>query len=260
MAVLNVSPESFYEGSVRSGAAAVAEAARRFADAGAELIDVGAMSTAPYLETEISPEEETRRMVSAVEAVAATCELPISADTTKPAVAAAALAAGARILNDVSGLRTAGMGAVAATAEAVILMASPDPAIEASAGEHASPVERVRADLLSALARAEQAGIDGATIAVDPGIGFYRQTGWPPAEFACATLAGLASLTDLGYPILVGVSRKSFLGEVTGRGVEERLAASLAATAIAVYNGCSIVRTHDVAATRDAVRVAQALR
>ena len=115
--------------------------------------------------------------------------------------------------------------------------------------------------LLDSLARAQRAGIGRGEIVLDPGIGFFLRAGVPATAFNCAVLDQLAALADLGCPLLVGVSRKSFIGRLTGRAdPADRLAGSLAATAVAVYNGAAIIRTHDVAATRDAVRVAEAIR
>jgi dihydropteroate synthase len=256
MAALNVSPESFYEGSVAGDAAALRAAAQQAMEEGADIIDIGARSTAPYRDTAIPLAEEVRRMTRAVEVVAAAVRVPVSADTTRATVATAALAAGARIINDVSGLRgDAAMADIAAQGEGVVLMAAPD-----GEGDDA-PLAQVRRLLVDSLARAQRAGIAPGEIVLDPGIGFFTRSGVPAASFTCAVLDQLGALADLGCPLLVGVSRKSFIGHLTGRGAAgERLAGSLAATAVAVYNGASIIRTHDVAATRDAVRVAQAIR
>ena len=256
MAAINVSPESFFAGSVRVDDGALREAAERAAEEGADLIDIGARSTAPYLDTAVPPDEEVRRMTRAVHVVVAAVRVPVSADTTRAAVAAAALAAGARIVNDVSGLRgDAAMADIAAQGEGVVLMAAPDGAA------NGAPIEHVRDLLVDSLARAQRAGIGRGEILLDPGIGFFLRAGVPATAFNCAVLDQLAMLADLGCPLLVGVSRKAFIGHLTGRvDPAERIAGSLAATAIAVYNGAAIIRTHDVAATRDAVRVAEAIR
>jgi dihydropteroate synthase len=256
MAALNVSPESFYAGSVHGDAGALRAAAQQAVAEGADIIDIGARSTAPYRDTVIPLAEEVRRMTWAVEALAAVVGAPLSADTTSATVAAAALAAGARIINDVSGLRADGaMADIAAQGEGVVLMASPG---AQSAGE---PVPQVRDLLRDSLARAQRAGIERREIVLDPGIGFFTRSGLSAAAFNCAVLAQLRDLAALGCPLVVGVSRKAFLGHLTGRSEPaERLAGSLAATSVAVYNGASMIRTHDVAATRDAVRVAEALR
>ncbi len=257
MAVLNVSPESFYRGSVSAGRVAIRDRARRYVDEGADFIDIGAMSTAPYLETRIEEDEERRRMVGAVETVAGAVSVPISADTSRSGVASAALEAGAAIVNDVRGLRGDGMCEVAATAQAVILMASPRDEVRR---RPLDPIEIVTADLRAATERASAGGVRADRIVLDPGVGFYVHTGWSAVEFNSTVLRRLAELGALGFPLLVGISRKSFIAALTERKEPgERLAGSLAATAIAVRNGASIVRTHDVAATLDAVRVARAL-
>jgi len=260
MGVINVSPESFYRDSVWEDAAALTEAAVRLESEGADFIDIGAMSTAPYLATVVPPEEELRRMTWAIEKLAGVVRVPLSADTQRADVAAAALGCGARILNDVAGLRgDPGMAAVARAAEGVVLMASEIglPAFPSTAAPH----EVARAALEHSLALADTAGISRQRIVLDPGIGFFTHLRQPAVEFNCGVLRALRELEPLGQPLLVGVSRKSFIGKLTGRiDPAERLAGSLAASAVAVYNGACIVRTHDVGATRDAVRVAEALR
>ena len=256
MAALNVSPESFYGGSVLSDRSALGDAAQRAVDDGADIIDIGARSTAPYLQGAIALEEEVRRMLRAVETVTAAVSVPVSADTTHATVATAALAAGARIVNDVSGLRAdPAMADIAAQGEGVVLVASP-------LGECTdAPIDQVRDLLRDSLARAERAGIGAAEIVLDPGIGFFVRAGVPPVAFTCTVLDQLDRLRDLGAPLAVGVSRKAFIGRLTGqRDPANRLAGSLAAAALAVYRGAALIRTHDVAATRDAVRVAQAIR
>jgi dihydropteroate synthase len=256
MAALNVSPESFYAGSVVRDEGALRAAAERAEAEGADFIDVGAMSTAPYLDTRIPAEEERRRLAAALEIVAGCVSVPLSADTARAEVAAAALDAGARIINDVTGLRgDPRMLAVAARAEGVVLMASP------GGEEDAEPLARVRRLLSESLERAEAAGIPAERIVLDPGIGFFTTAAVSPVRFNCLLIDGLAALAGLRRPLLIGVSRKSFVGRLTGKeDPADRLAGSLAATALAVYNGAAIVRTHDVAATRDAVRVAEAIR
>lgn len=256
MAVLNVSPESFYAGSVSADAGALRAAAQRAVAEGADFIDVGARSTAPYRDTDVSLADEVRRMTWALQAVVPAVAVPVSADTTRAAVAAAALAAGARIINDVSGLRgEAAMADVAAQSEGVVLMASPD------GGPDDAPLPQVRRLLEDSLARAARAGIAVGEIVLDPGIGFFTGSALPAAAFNLALLRDLEQLGALGCPLLVGVSRKAFIGRLTGRDeVADRLAGSLAAAAVAVYNGAAILRTHDVGATRDAARVADAIR
>lgn len=257
MAVLNVSPESFYRGSIREEASAIRDCALRYVDEGADFIDIGAMSTAPYLETAIGEDDERRRMVDAVAVVAGVVDVPISADTSRAGVARAALESGASIINDVGGLRGEGMPEAAASASGLILMASPGPE---PSRQVESPIAMVLEDLRAALDRAAGAGVVADRVVLDPGIGFYTNTQWSPLDFNLGVLRRLSDLEIFGRPLLVGISRKSFIGHLTERAdPDARLAGSLAATAIAVRNGASIVRTHDVAATLDAARVARAL-
>ncbi|MFN8627099.1 MAG: dihydropteroate synthase [Candidatus Binatia bacterium] len=254
--VLNVSPESFYRGSVARGRRDLQQRAERLVSEGADILDIGAMSTAPYLKTAISERDEIRRMAAAIRAVRRVSAVPISADTQRSRVAAAALDAGASIINDVSGFAAdPAMAAVAREAGGVILMATEH------APSTAHPITLILTLLRQGLRRARIARIAPERIVVDPGIGFFRQTAMPWYAFDCIVLARLSRLRRLGHPILVGVSRKSFLAKFTGHErAEERLFGSLAATALAVLNGTALVRTHDVAPTRDAIRVAEAIR
>jgi len=253
---INVSPESFYGGSVARGRAAVQTLAARMVEEGADVIDLGAMSTAPYRKGVISEADERHRMAAAVRAVTAVVDVPVSADTQRSRVAAAALQAGATIINDVSGLRAdPSMAGVARDAGGLILMAN-----EAGPSTRA-PMALIASLLRQCLTRARRARIDTSRIVLDPGIGFFRHAALPWHAFDCRVLRDLGALRGLDRPLLVGVSRKSFIGKLSGRDdPAERLSGSLAATAIAVYNGAALIRTHDVAATRDAVRVAMAIR
>jgi dihydropteroate synthase len=261
LGALNVSPESFYPGSVRRHGADLVSAALAMVDAGAALVDVGARSTAPYLPTAIPETEEVDRLARAVEAVAAKVPVPVSADTASARAARAALDAGAQIVNDVSGLRDPAMAAlVRAAARGHVLMASPS-APGCASGVAGTPIERVRALLEQAQGRARAAGIPEAQVVLDPGIGFFRDDGLPAEEWDALVLARLDQLRDLGRPLAVAVSRKSFVGAVTGRArPDDRLAGSLAAATAAVLHGAVLVRAHDVAETVDAVRVAERLR
>jgi dihydropteroate synthase len=255
---LNVSPESFYSGSVVVDADRLLQAGAAMARAGAAWLDVGAMSTAPYLEARIPEALEADRLHWAVGLLTTKLDLPVSADVSRVGPARAALEAGARMINDVTGLvGDPGLARLIAEAGAgLVLMAGP--AAAPPAGE---PVATVRAALQRSLAIARGAGIPGKRILVDPGIGFFRGDGvaWP--DWDCRVLAGLPALRTLGRPLYVGVSRKSFIGAVAGvEDPAERLPGSLAATAAAVLGGAHVIRAHDVAETVQAVRVAQAIR
>jgi len=257
MAVLNVSPESFHQGSVRTDIQGIVETAEAMASAGADIIDIGAMSTAPYLKTHISEEEETGRLVRAIEAIVAQIPTPISVDTQRTKPAAAALAAGARIVNDVSGLKRdpAMANLIADSGAGVILMAS-----ETVPGS-GSPMQRVCTALNESLRLAEQAGISTNRIILDPGIGFFRQPEIPWYEWDCVVLRELASLRAFGLPLLIGVSRKSFIGKLLDKpGTADRLLGSLACATIAINNGAHIIRAHDVKETIETARIAERLR
>lgn len=257
MGALNVSPESFHAGSVHTEADDLVAAALAMVDAGASLIDVGARSTAPYGGSAIANEDERERLARAVEALAAKLPVPISADTARPGPARAALDAGARVINDVSGLRDPAVACLVSERGAgVILMALPS-----GAPSSAGPIATVKALLKESAERARIAGIPDERVVLDPGIGFFRDESIAWDEWDSAVLAGLEELDDLRRPLCVGVSRKSFLGAITGRArTGDRLAGSLAATAVAVLHGAALIRTHDVAETLDAVRVAERIR
>jgi dihydropteroate synthase len=233
-------------------------------EAGAALIDVGARSTAPYLPTAIDEAEEAERLGRAVGALAAKVPVPISVDTARARVAEVALDAGARIVNDVSGLRDPALAALARRrGVGLVLMASPPSPEPGAAAPDAGPdpVGSVRRLLEGALHRARAAGLAEDRLVLDPGIGFFRDQPLRWDEWDVAVLADLGALAPLGRPLCVGVSRKSFIGALTGRAdPEHRLPGSLAATAIAVLNGAALIRTHDVGPTLDAVRVAERAR
>jgi dihydropteroate synthase len=255
-AAINVSPESFYSSSVARGRRALQQRAELMLEEGADLLDIGAMSTAPYRKGLISEAEEMRRITAAVEALREVARVPISVDTQRSRVAGAALRAGAAIINDVSGFAgDANMGRVARDAGGVILMAREErPSAQ-------SPVAQVGGLLRRALRRAAAAGIPAQRIVLDPGVGFFRRGILPWYEFDCVILAELRRFRRLGRPLLVGPSRKSFIGRLTQRDdPAQRLHGSLAAVSVAVYNGAAMIRTHDAAATLDAARVAAAIR
>jgi dihydropteroate synthase len=226
-------------------------------NAGANIIDVGAMSTAPYLKTAISVEEESERLTRAIEAIAPHVSIPISADTKRAAPAYAALTAGATIINDVGGLKfDPQMAEVIASAHVgVIIMASEN------TPRQGTPMQRVRAALEESLTIAARAHIPRDRIVLDPGIGFFRQPELPWHEWDRVVLRELSSLRDLGFPLLVGVSRKSFIGKILDQAnPADRLIGSLTCAALAVYNGAHIIRAHDVRETVEAVRMAEWLR
>ncbi|AEK72560.1 dihydropteroate synthase [Thermococcus sp. 4557] len=255
MGVINVSPESFYKGSVRDDGEGLIETAVKMVEDGATFIDIGAKSTAPYLETQIPVEEEVRRAVWAVKAIRDHVDVPISIDTTSARVAEEALKAGADVINDVTGLKgDAKMAEVATEYTAPVIVCA-----HGEVRNLSDPIHTVVDLLQGSIVIAEKHGIE--EVAIDPAIGFLRPE-WPPwYEWDSKVLANLNMLKIFGRPILIGVSRKSFIGAITDRKDPlERLPGSLAATAVAIFNGANIIRTHDVRETLDAVKMATFMR
>ncbi len=254
---INVGPESFYKGSVSGTEASLQQQVERMLAEGADLLDIGAMSTAPYLETAITEAEEIHRLTWAIGLVQKAVAVPISADTKRSRVARAALDAGAEVINDVSGLRhDPEMGElVARRARGVVIMASEtDPDAQ-------DPIETVGGLLDQSLQILWRVGVPEHRVVIDPGIGFFRKAAIPWYAWDCEVLRRLRELRKCERPLLVGLSRKSFIGQILELpDPADRLAGSLAATAIAVVNGAHLIRTHDVGPTREAVRMAEALR
>ncbi|MGK0550025.1 MAG: dihydropteroate synthase [Pyrobaculum sp.] len=272
MAVINLSPESFYKGSVADeDPVERALCLERHAD----VIDVGAMSTAPYLETWVPPEKELERLKKALPEIIKSVKIPVSVDTYRPQVAEYALKVGASIINDVTGgkLYPETCRIVADYGASVVLMArerEPRPGVD--------PITRVLDALRDFVTHFEKCGVDSGRIVVDPGVGFptlppgdqpyvvkgehrHGDPQWPWWKWDLYILSRLPSLRVLGKPILVGVSRKSFLRKIAGVATpDEVLPASLAAEALAVYKGAHVIRTHNPAETRQVVRLAEALR
>lgn len=257
MGIVNATPDSFSDGGRFLEPSAAVDHALRLADEGADVVDLGGESTRPGAPP-VPEAEELRRVVPVVEALRARgFPLPISVDTTKAAVARAAFAAGADLLNDVRALADPALARAAADAGVpVVLMHSRGgPADMASRAVYADVVAEVRAELEAALVRAEAAGIPRERTLLDPGLGFAKT-----AAQSVELLARLAELRSLGRPLLVGPSRKSFIGVVTGAPLSQRLPGTLAAVTAAVLAGSEWVRVHDVAAARQAARLAAAIR
>jgi dihydropteroate synthase len=257
MGIVNVTPDSFSDGgdyfdleaAVAHGLAQVAQ--------GADLLDIGGESTRPGAQL-VTEEEELRRVVPVVERLAAQTRVPLSVDTVKPAVARAALAAGASIVNDVGAFRAnREMGLTVAEFRAgyVLMHALGLPGImpaESTGGDVVRAVNEFFSARLAMLV--DECGLAPEQVVLDPGIGFGKTL----AE-NLQLLGNLGSFTKWGRPLLLGVSRKSFIGKVTGAGLAERLPGSLACAALAVPSGVNLVRVHDVAETVQAVRVAEAI-
>lgn len=254
MGIVNVTPDSFSDGGRHVELEAAVAHAHALADSGAHMLDVGGESTRPGA-APVSAEVERARVVPVIERLARG-RTPISVDTSKSAVAEAALAAGATVVNDVTALGDPAMAEVVARRGAgLVLMHMRGTPQTMQQGDLSSTdiVAEVAEALAERLAIAVAAGIPREAIVLDPGIGFGKTV-----EQNVSLLAGLRRLAALGRPLLVGLSRKSFLGALTGRTVDEREAATTAAHALATVEGAHLLRAHDVAAARDAVRVATA--
>jgi dihydropteroate synthase len=257
MGVVNATPDSFSDGGRFLDPAAATDHALRLADEGADLVDLGGESTRPGAPP-VPVAEELARVVPVVERLRARGFAPaISVDTSKGAVARAALAAGADLVNDVTGLSDPDLArACAETGAAVVLMhLRGTPADMASRAVYGDVVADVARELGEALARADAAGIARDRIVLDPGLGFAKT-----AEHNLALLARAGELRALGRPLLFGPSRKSFIGQLTGAPVGERLPGTLAAVAACVLAGVEFLRVHDVAEARQAATVAAAIR
>ena len=255
MGVLNVTPDSFSDGGRYPSVDAAVERGLRMAEEGAAIIDVGGESTRPGA-AHVTAAEEIERVVPVIERLAARSAVPISIDTGKPAVMRAAIAAGARIINDVRALRVPGaLEEAASSGAAVCLMhMQGEPGTMQASPRYDDVVSEVGAFLLERVAACRTAGIDASRICIDPGIGFGKRP-----EHNLVLLARLRELADLQFPVLVGVSRKSLIGIITGRAAGDRLAGSVALAALCVERGASIIRAHDVAETLDALSVVAAL-
>jgi dihydropteroate synthase len=256
MGVLNVTPDSFSDGGRYLGADAALAHARALVAQGAAIIDVGGESTRPGAAA-VSSAEELRRVLPAIEAIAATLDVAISIDTSKPAVMSAACRAGAHMINDVTALRTRGALQVAGDSGAALCLMHMQgrPRSMQKAPAYADVVAEVHAFLGERALACAEAGIVRERLVVDPGIGFGKTL-----AHNLALLGALDRFEALGVPVMVGVSRKSMFGKLLGAQVDQRLPASLAAAALAVWQGAAIVRAHDVAETVHALRVAQAIK
>lgn len=254
MGIVNVTPDSFSDGGTHVSSAAAIDHARRLVENGADLIDIGGESTRPGA-APVSVQEEIARVVPVLDALR-DCGRALSVDTRRPEVMRTVLAHGADMINDIEALRTE--GAVEAVRDSdcglCVMHMQGQPATMQHAPEYGDvvgEVERFFAERLDTLARA---GIARERIVLDPGIGFGKLL-----RHNLLLIEALDEMVALGQPLLVGVSRKSMIGALTGRDVDARLAGSIAAMLAAVMRGARIVRVHDVAETCDALRVWQAI-
>jgi dihydropteroate synthase len=256
MGILNVTPDSFSDGGRYAGLEAALRRAEQMAAQGAAIIDVGGESTRPGA-VPVSEALEIERVVPIIETLAAKLDIAISIDSYKPAVMAAAVAAGACIINDIRALQEPGARACAAQTRAgVCLMHMQGEPATMQASPHYNDVTAEVCGFLRAQIQAcVAAGIGTDAVVVDPGIGFGKTL-----EHSLALLRDLPRLSSMGVPVMVGVSRKSIIGRILGeRGLHDRLHGGLGLAALAVSLGARIVRTHDVGATVDAVRAVDAV-
>ena len=254
MGIVNVTPDSFSDGGLHLQRDAALVHAQQLIAEGADMLDIGGESTRPGAQP-VSVQEELNRVLPVIEGLRG-ASVPISIDSRKPEVIKAAIAAGAQMVNDINALQdAAAMKAVAASNVAVCLMHKQgDPQTMQAQPHYQNVIAEVSAFLRERIADAEAAGIQRNRIVIDPGFGFGKTL-----EHNLTLLRELNKLTELGVPVLAGLSRKSMLGGLTGQDVAQRLPASVAAALIAVQRGASIVRVHDVRATVDALKILSAV-
>lgn len=252
MGILNLSPESFYKETAVSEKSSIQQLVKRMEREGVDIIDIGAVSTAPtdiYGTPTISEREELTRVTNALEYITDITNLPLSIDTSSSKVAETALDMGVSMINDVSGLRVdSKMVELVKSKETPIV-------IMANCGSPCKNISSSLASLEESYTKAISAGIEREKIILDPGIGFGK-----PVEVDFEILGKLKQFTRFNQPLLIGVSRKAFIGKLLNlKDPAKRLNGSLAATAIAVHNGADVVRTHDVRETRMVVQISEAI-
>jgi len=257
MGVLNVTPDSFSDGGVYLNAENAVRRAMEMAACGADILDIGGESSRPGAQS-VTVEEELDRVIPVIKAIKGSLNISISVDTCKSAVAREALKAGAELINDITALKSdSEMASVVANAGAgvVLMHMKGTPRMMQNFPRYDDVIEEIIEHLESSIAIAVGAGIDFEKIIIDPGIGFGKTL-----EHNLEILRRLGEFKRLGRPVLVGTSKKSFIGELTNREVGGRLFGTAASVAAAVLNGADIVRVHDVSEMRDVVRVAEAIK
>ena len=264
MGILNISPESFYKKSIKTAKTSIKNTVKQMENEGADFIDVGGMSTAPYLSTTVSEKTESKRILYAVKIIQNSTNLPISVDTCRASVAQDALENGVEIINDISGLKYDGkmQEVVSNFTPSLILCAYSPKAISGN------PLTATKKLFKESLRIAKKSHIQYENIVLDPAIGFFRKTGQNKfftkikSDWVKRDLLIIKNLNSLkqNYPILVSISNKSFLGNCLAKeNPSDRLFGSIAAEAISVMNGADIIRTHNVHATKDAITIASKL-
>jgi dihydropteroate synthase len=256
MGVINITPDSFSDGGMFFESSKAVDHALLLVEQGAEILDIGGESSRPGAEP-VDQDEEMHRVIPIIEKLASRIKIPISIDTTKPTVARAALEAGASIVNDVAANRDDDRmwHAIADVGAGYVAMhMQGDPKTMQSNPTYSNVVDEIEAFFQDRLKRLRLCGVNAEQVVLDAGIGFGKTP-----EHNLQLLAGLSGFTWLGRPLLVGVSRKSFIGKLLGADIGARLPASLACASMAVASGVQIVRTHDVAETVQAVRMTEAI-
>lgn len=256
MGVLNVTPDSFSDGGKYDDPGRAVEHARKMAAEGADLIDLGGESTRPGVEP-VPLEEEKRRVIPVAKRLTRELDLPISVDTYKPEIAREALESGAHLINDISGAGNPELTSLVAQFRVplIIMHMQGTPRNMQENPHYRSLLPEIISFLEERIKIAEEAGVDGANIVVDPGIGFGKTL-----EHNLEILQRLEELKILDKPILIGTSRKSFIGKVLGLPVEERLEGTAATVAISILKGASMVRVHDVKEMARVARMADTLK
>lgn len=255
MGILNVTPDSFSDGGQWLGKTEAIEHALAMQDAGADIIDIGGESTRPGAQA-VPLQQELDRVIPVIEAIAPQLSVPVSIDTSKPEVMREAVRAGAGMINDVYALHQEGaLQAAADLAVPVCLMHMlGDPRVMQQNPVYDDVSAEVKGFLLERAKQCELAGIPTQNIVLDPGFGFGKTL-----QQNLDLFHSLPALVTSGYPVLVGLSRKAMIGQLTGREMQDRVPGSIAAAVLAAQAGAAIVRVHDVAETRDAINVAKAL-
>jgi dihydropteroate synthase len=275
MGIINVSPESFYKNSIRTKASDIAKSAASIEQEGAHLVDIGAMSTAPYIENSISIERETERMLRAIKIVRKNCSLPISIDTPRWSVAREAVNLGIDCINDITGLKyDEDMARLVAESNLPVIIGAYDKSKRAGLRSKlgtTGKVSRTIKLLNESLRIARRSGIKDNKIVIDPSIGFFRTDGKNPfftlmsgTPWYLRDIEMISRLHELkarfSYPICISVSRKSFIGKLLNLETKERLLPSLALEMISALNGAKIIRTHSVRETFQALRECELTR
>lgn len=255
MGILNITPDSFFDGGRYYDADQAVARALEMEEEGADIIDVGGESTRPGAKP-VSAEEECRRVIPAIKVLAKRLKIPLSVDTSKPGVAKEALDCGAVIINDITGLKDSRTARLAAKYKAavVVMHMKGNPRTMQKRPEYKSLIYEISEGLRRGVKTAKDNGITDDRIVVDPGIGFGKT-----AEHNLAILKRLREFKALGYPVLVGPSRKSFIGKVLGTETDERSFGTAASVAVAICNGANIVRVHDVKEMRQTARLTEAV-